>query len=309
MTPYNVAQQAPTPTSYGPPPYGQSLNPYEQNPYTVPSPHATNISQQQTFPPPPPPTRRQARLWPIIGILVAVLLVVSSIGVFAFFAQKTTNNSITQVATSVAISPTSVAISPTPEAKLSYSPYKGTLVLNDPLRDNSKGYNWQNDTDATPPSCSFVKGVYHAKVNLGYYYPCTAQTTDFNNSIYEVQMTVIQGDCGAIMFRNDSADRNFYYFRVCQDGTSALFIYKDKKGSTLVSDHSNTAIHTGLNQPNLVAVVAQGSTLELYVNQQKFDTITDSAYSHGRIGVAAEGFTESHSLTEVAFSDVKVWKL
>jgi hypothetical protein len=261
-----------------------------------------NVPQQQPFPPPPPPPRRQAKLWPIIGILIVVLLLVSSISVFALFARNTPNNPTTQTVTPI-------AISPTPEVKLAYPPYKGTLALNDPLRDNSKGYNWQDDTDTAPPSCSFAKGAYHAKVNAGYYYPCTAQTTDFDNSIYEVQMTIIQGDCGSLIFRNNSADSNFYYFRVCQDGTSALFIYKDKKGSTLVADHSNTAIHTGLNQPNLIAAVAQGSTLDLYVNQQKFDSITDSTYNHGRIGVAAEGFSGDRPSTEAVFSNAKVWKL
>jgi hypothetical protein len=260
-----------------------------------------NMSQQQPFPPPPPP-RRQAKVWPIIGILTLVLILVSSISVFVLLAQRATNNTATKTVT-----PT--AISPTPEVKLPYPPYNGTLVLNDPLRDNSKGYNWQDDTDTTPPSCSFARGAYHAKVNSGYYYPCTAQTTDFNNSIYEVQMTITQGDCGALIFRNDSSNNNFYYFRVCQDGTSALFIYKDKKGSTLIAGHSNAAIHTGLNQSNLIAVVAQGSTLDLYVNQQKFDSISDSTYSHGHIGLAAEGFSGDHPPTEVVFSNAKVWKL
>ncbi len=47
---------------------------------------------------------------------------------------------------------------------------------------------------------------------------------------------------------------------------------------TLIQPNSSSAIHTGLNQSNLIGVVANGSTLDLYVNNQKIDSVSDSAH-------------------------------
>jgi len=121
-------------------------------------------------------------------------------------------------------------------------------------------------------------------------------------------MTITQGDCGALLFRLDSSGTNLYMFRVCQDGTSALFLYKNNNGSTLIPSHSNIAIHAGLNQSNLVAVVAQGNSLNLYMNQQKVDSISDSTYSRGHIAIVADGYPNKHP-TEVVYRNARVWKL
>ncbi len=113
---------------------------------------------------------------------------------------------------------------------------------------------------------------------------------------------------GALLFRVDSANTSFYYFRVCQDGTYALYVYTNNSGSTLIDSQSSSVINAGLNQSNLLAVVAQGSTLYLYVNQQKIDSISDSSYTHGKIGVVADGYPHNRP-TEVGYSNARVWKL
>jgi len=54
----------------------------------------------------------------------------------------------------------------------------------------------------------------------------------------------------------------------------------------------------------VVAVVASGSTIDLYVNNQKIDSYSDSSYSQGLIGVFASGV---NGPTEVMFNNAKVW--
>lgn len=120
-------------------------------------------------------------------------------------------------------------------------------------------------------------------------------------------MKIIEGACGALLFRIDASTTKYYFFRVCQDGSYALFIY-NPTGSNLLSSPSSAAIHTGLNASNLVAVVAQGSTFDFYINHQEVDNITDITYSHGSIGVVADGFPDN-SPAEVVYSNAKVWKL
>ncbi len=185
-----------------------------------------------------------------------------------------------------------------------YPPF-GTLVLNDPLSDNSQGYGWDvYPTNSIGGACQFTGGAYYVSASqAGYSNFCLASKSAFSNFAFEVQMRIIQGDCGGIIFRFQHINNGiFYYFEVCQIGTYTLWkSYSDK----LIDTASSAAIHTGLNQSNSIAVVANGGTLDLYVNNQKIDIISDSTYSQGEIGVETSYQTGP---TEVAFSDAKVWK-
>ena len=67
------------------------------------------------------------------------------------------------------------------------------------------------------------------------------------------------------------------------------------------------AFHAGLNQPNTIAIVANGNSFDLYVNGQHVaGAVSDVNFtsSHGMIGVYGEG---TDATTEVVYSDVKVW--
>ena len=182
-----------------------------------------------------------------------------------------------------------------------YPPY-GTLALDDPLSDNSHGYNWL-DVDGGAGSCTFKAGAYHVSaLQQGSNHYCIA-SPNFSDSAYQVQMTIVKGDAGGIGFRSDSTKGNGYLFVISQDGKYGLYLYAISSPS-LLSSGSNAAINTGLNQSNIVAVVANGSTIDLYVNNQKIDSVNDSTYSQGQIGVSA---VELNNPTEVVFSNAKVW--
>jgi hypothetical protein len=74
---------------------------------------------------------------------------------------------------------------------------------------------------------------------------------------------------------------------------------------TFISSASK-AIHTGLNASNIIGVVANGSTLDLYVNKRKIASQTDSTYSHGTIALFANLYFKHP--TEVVYSNARVWK-
>ena len=310
---YDASPQAPPPpsTDYGSPPYGLSEPIYSTfNPYEV-------VPPPPPPPPLPPPPRRKSRLGLLIGTVVLVLIL-ASVGVFAFFqlakTSRTTSVSSSPT-TSIQATPTVVAPSPTlavtaattTAGNTPYGSYNGTLVLNDPLHDNSQGYHWQEGSDSNG-SCTFTSGGYRVKSqNGGYFYPCSAQNTDYSNFVFEVQMKIMQGDCGAILFRVNSTVTSFYYYRVCQDGSSALFLYTNNSGTTVIASHPASGIHAGLNQSNLLAIVAQGSTLMMYINHQQTDSTSDNTYSHGEISFVADGYPNNHP-TEVVYSNAKLWK-
>jgi hypothetical protein len=130
---------------------------------------------------------------------------------------------------------------------------------------------------------------------------CTAQATNFANFTYQVQMTILSGttnDGGGLIFR--SSGGSAYRFRV---GVNGSFDLVDQVQSLVSS--SSPAIKTGLNQTNLLTVVARGSNILLYVNKQLIANVHDSLSSSGAIGMLAVDFTNP---TDVAFNNAQVWQ-
>jgi hypothetical protein len=66
------------------------------------------------------------------------------------------------------------------------------------------------------------------------------------------------------------------------------------------------AIKTGLNQSNLLAVLVQRNTINLYVNNQYISSVTENTYSKGSVGISASAFVQP---TEVLYNNAKVWTL
>jgi len=181
----------------------------------------------------------------------------------------------------------------------------GTPVLNDSLASNSPS-RW-TETTYGAGSCAFIGGKLHASGSSG----CFAQATNFSDFAYQVQMTFVKGDgIGGIVFRFNNASQNFYFFTVSPDGSYMFFSgHTDQSGALILKvlqTASTPALKTGLNQSNQLAVVARGSKMYLYINQQYVYLVTDSTSSSGMIGVVCLKFGGS---PELAFSDAQVWKL
>jgi hypothetical protein len=194
---------------------------------------------------------------------------------------------------------------------IAYPPHNQSPVLNDPLQDNSKGNNWEVD-DPRNGHCKFINRTYDIITNQSEW--CLAMSTDFTNFIYEIQMTIVKGDEGGIVFRidptNEYEDR--YEFFINRDGSYRFLAYTPSPSTSsyyiaVLALGSSSAIHRGLNQTNLVAAVVHDKIIELYVNHQRIAVVSSSTYSHGRIGVIVTG-SKSNQI-EVIFQNAKVWKL
>lgn len=192
-----------------------------------------------------------------------------------------------------------------------YAPPDGTVALNDPLTDNSNGYFWGEGSDVRG-NCNFIDGSYHIIIpGTNYIHYCFAENTSFSNFTYQVQITILKGNCGGIISRVDSDNLNFYYFFICQSGSSGLSSYKNNKVSQQLWNSNQTSnngspvpVHQGLNASNTIAVTTNNNSITLYINQQKITQINDSSYSQGQIGVTAESLGDP---TEVKFSNAQVW--
>lgn len=181
----------------------------------------------------------------------------------------------------------------------------GIPVLDDPLRDNSKGYNWQELKDNSS-SCAFTEGAYHVtESQQGSFTTCNAQSTNFFNFTLQVQMVIVKGDFGGILFRSDSTGSNAYIFGIYQDGSYFFTVVRNANGQSASKRGTSPAFKTGLNQPNLIAVVARGTNFYLYINGQFVDNMSDTSFGSGQVGVfAGDKFNPS----DVAFSNLKIWQ-
>ncbi|GCE18483.1 helix-turn-helix domain-containing protein [Dictyobacter kobayashii] len=192
-----------------------------------------------------------------------------------------------------------------------YAPHTGHLALNDTLQQPDSTSDWQQGANETQARCLFKNNTYVAYQPLaGFFHACIAQKTDYANFAYEVEMNIQQGEFGGIVFRSeDSIDGHYYLFRVHTDGSYWFYRFADHSiGHATLLDQGNCgAFNKGLNQPNLLAVVAQNDILTLYINRQEVSSIHDAGYTHGQIGLLAGSITTGPA--EVDFKNVRVWIL
>ena len=342
-TPFTVVQQSPPTTAYGsnpyapPPTQSSQPNPYtplppsapfsQPNSYTAPPPYVTpQTGPQSAYPPPLAPAGPQGqkpprRFSPLIIVLIAIIavLVIAGSGLIYYATVYQPNQQHVQATATAIAQATATAhaqASSTAQAQAQINatataaaanPYAhgGTLVFSDPLSDNSKGVSWAQD----PVNCSFTGGAYHVKApDPRYYDDCLAVDSNYTNFAFEAQMQIVKGDGGGLVFRDQDTPQAFrnYVIDVFQDGSYYLYLVNGSNVSTLTSGNS-PAIKQGVGQSNLIAVVAQGSTITVYINHQQIASVTDSTFNHGKIGFESTANGSNGHATELVFSNARVW--
>jgi len=262
---------------------------------TPPYPPSTHL-------PPPKSTQRRWGIW----VLIIVLVVVAIYGGIRGVISATNVIHVMPQVPATAQVPLTVTATSTVENPYTHS---GTLFFSDPLRDNSLGNGW-DEASSQYGSCAFTGGAYHVSTpstNGGVH--CAARQ-DFSNFTFEVQMTIIKGDSGGVDFRLDSEQNTRYVFYVEQNGTYELVRAKGVTNPTILFNITfSSAIHQGLGQTNVIAVVAQGSQFTLYVNRTLVARATDNTYTHGQIALLAAARVTNGQPTEVVYTNAKLWTL
>ncbi len=303
------AQSSPYP--YPPP------NPYDTPSFTPP-PNPYDTPSLIPPPPPPPSHHRRPSVMSMALLIILVLLIVGT-GGFLFFrmgpssgqpqphASPTTQAQQGSVTPSPTIQATANSSAQTPQ-DLYAQITQTSPVLDDPLQMNDTN-NWTESTSADG-SCAFTEGAYHARVQQqNSYMLCMAQATNFSDLAYQVQMTIVKGEFGGMVFRTDSSQAKYYSFFIDSSGTYTLITSVDNTGTRDRVLHKDTSvfIKTGLNQANVLAIVARGNTIYLFINQQYITSASDSTYHDGQIGVFGGDYTQAPA--DVVFSHIQVWKL
>ena len=181
----------------------------------------------------------------------------------------------------------------------------GTPKLDDPLTDNSRGYNWDDDG----VECAFKGGVYHVVASIsGSFLECNTKSPapNFSDFAYQVNMTIVQGDGGGIILRFDVTRHAYYMIVFDKHGNYNLqTVFNDALPKTLASGRSRY-FHTVTGQANQLTIIASGTNLHLYVNKQYVTSVSDTTYHIGQIGMVAQDITNS---TDVQFTNAQVWTL
>jgi len=250
----------------------------------------------------------------IVVILLALLIIgASGIGYYAvavrsteFRAQATavTRNLLatqTQGTAQAYAQATATTAALTPQ-EIYTRATSGTPVINDSL-DVQGGSSWLQQSSSFF-TCTFSGGAYHIRFQeQGRSVESIAYGSLFNNLTFQVQLKIIAGVVGGLMFR--LTNNGAYLFAVDQNAGYFLYIIKDNLPSLLTAG-SNLAINPGLNPPNLLTVVAESNHIYLYVNKQPVATVTNSVFDSGQVALYAEN---ASGPADVAFNNAQVWAL
>ncbi|MBP2327031.1 hypothetical protein JOF56_007416 [Kibdelosporangium banguiense] len=185
-------------------------------------------------------------------------------------------------------------------------------LVDDSLRDNHSDNRW-GEGSGTYGDCTFADGAYHARPRqlLGQYHVCCRSDIRRDDFAVQVDVRIAAGDEGGLAFRwNNSIG---YFFHVTSTGNYHFFA-TDRTGKNSIrisgSSSPHPAIKRGTDQVNVLAVLAQGSIIHLFVNGEHLDTVDNSTYPEGGISLCAQNFSNGTDvgLTDVAFNNLKVWR-
>ena len=315
-----IYYQVPPPTGQYVPPGGPgipSAPPPGWAPPTIPTPIPPAPIPGPNYYGPPygqpasvPPAQKQTTRNIVLIVIVLCIIIGGTISFLAL--QKPHGSSTTQQNTQQS-NTNATATAPVVSTYPSYLPSTGTLVIDDPLQHAD---NW---SDSTTGHCLFTNNTYHVRtLTNNVLYSCYAQPDNtalenVTNSAFEVQMTIVQGDCGGLAFRaslsNFPQHYKFYVVSICQDGKFALFKYNvARQGYDTIRTYTySAAFNAGINQENMIDVVAMGSTLSIFLNKQQVAKVQDTSLTQGNFGLIANAANDN--ITEVVYRAAKIWTL
>lgn len=156
-------------------------------------------------------------------------------------------------------------------------------------------------------TCNFANDGYHIRIAPGDSFITCLTMNSYRNFLFQVQMTIKKGSESGIMFRSSEQRNEEYVFGITDNGLYSVDVATGPQGGTILVYGRSAFINSGLNQPNLLSVLAQGSTFSFYINKHFVKSIHNNLYADGSIGFAAVNFL--HINTDCVFTNVKVWTL
>ena len=185
-------------------------------------------------------------------------------------------------------------------------------VLNPLPKDDfsSSSSGWGTGTDSSS-SVEYANSGLQIIVYQPFYVSwSTPDTTVYENIHIEANVTNTSTDPQAmfgIICNEQGTTNSFYYVGVSSDGYYA-FIKSSIVGDDVYLKEGNSAAISAASTSMRIGLDCANGSLSLYVNGQQIDSVSDSSYTSGVIGLfAASG--EQNSGTNITFDDFAVTKL
>ncbi|HLH60115.1 MAG TPA: toll/interleukin-1 receptor domain-containing protein [Ktedonobacteraceae bacterium] len=198
-----------------------------------------------------------------------------------------------------AVTPTPTVLPTDPVQLFSYITRRSPTLADSLSKQDM--YRW-DDTGG----CAFQNGSYDVSISTqNSYTNCLEHFTSFSNFAYQVQMQIISGDAGGMLFRANNSLSDFYRFSldIAQQHYN-LLVVKAAGQSRPISNPSPLPVQ--LHQTYTLTVIAIKDLLYLYANGQSLVIKSDASFQSGEIGMYAYALSDP---TEVEFSDMKVWAI
>ena len=264
---------------------------------------ANTVPPTPLTPPAPPskPDKKRRRLslavaLPTLGVIV--LLIIASVTGVVIHQNQVNADAVATADAEAAATAQVVASNPCP----SYIQQCGSfsLALFDTLQGSSSDY----DFDASG-NCQYASNDFEISQSPpSQFYLCNAYQS-FDNFVFEVQMTSVQGDCGGMVIEYDSSSGHGYLLEICPDTQRyVLTRYAGFHASdaTVLTQGSSSFISN--SSTNTLAIVVNNGAITIYVNQQMVDSVSDNTYTSGLIGLIASSVSNQ---TTATYTNARVW--
>jgi hypothetical protein len=163
------------------------------------------------------------------------------------------------------------------------------IVISDVFDANQ--YGWPSGSDSDPTlaaiNWSIADGKYHwqAEAIDGFVWWVTPDMQDVSDFYLATDVLQLsgpeEGEFGLI-FRQ-GGESNYYVFEINNKAQFAIYLHQPDDWESLLNWSDSTAIRTG--ETNRLAVLAQGSQLLFYINDQLVANLNDPRLGSGKVGL------------------------
>ncbi len=190
-------------------------------------------------------------------------------------------------------------LTPTPSTEtyvLFTDDFSGNLCILDSINDSNRTFGCEN-------------GEYTMLMKTAGYSWWQYYDDEYDDAMIEADARAVSDAADAtygIAFRVASDGNSFYRFAITADGYYSVYYFsRSTKWSALIPWTSSPALKTGAEK-NHLKVVAQGTQIAVYANDQFLDTVTDTTLARGAVGFVTGSENPNSKL---AFDNVSVSKI
>ncbi|MCZ2123294.1 MAG: serine/threonine protein kinase [Anaerolineales bacterium] len=236
-----------------------------------------------------------------LGCLVVLCIVLFLAGGFGFATTLFTQPTATAIPTSTPAPTSTSAPAVSPTASI-------TVLFKDDFSNQNEPWGLLSDADQT---IEYVNDTLKAKLTPTNWFVWT-RPNDVDYENVHIETTVYPNNSDqytafGLMCQQQADNDAYYYFVITPAGQ--YVIAKTKSGATdlFLTNNDDWAYSNVIPKKaksyRIGADCASNGTLTLYVNDQKVDSVTDTSYTKGMVGVVIWSSETKNGITDVNFDD------